>query len=143
VLTRIFGALVFALAAWAGLRRRGEPRVRRAALWLSLLGLGSLASPGAWGDYVPVTAVLLLTVIAAPLTSSRAGRWFFAAAMLWSFFTLGTMPLGSWAPTVVMVPVSAAGALIMLGLFVGASVAPVAMRRRRAAASSTSPALAS
>lgn len=121
VLAKGFGFLVLVVAALTGLRRSNVPRNWQAALWLSLLGLASLASPGAWGDYVPVTAVWLLSILAAPMTGSRIGRTAFTTALAFEFFLLGTMPIGDWAPIGLMIPVSAIGALIMIFLF--ASVA--------------------
>jgi hypothetical protein len=76
-----------------------------------------MASPGAWGDYVPVTAVWLLSVVAVPMNRTGLGRAAFATALAFEFFILGSMPIGNWAPIGLMIPVSAIGALIMLGLF--------------------------
>ena len=116
-LAKGFGLLVLGVGALAGLRRSDAPRNWRAALWLSLLGLASMASPGAWGDYVPVTAVWLLSVVAVPMNRTGLGRAAFATALAFEFFILGTMPIGNWAPIGLMIPVSAIGALIMLGIF--------------------------
>ena len=76
-----------------------------------------LASPGAWGDYVPVTAVWLLSLIAAQASRGRVVAGTLALVGVFQFFVLGTMPLGSWAPIGLMVALSAVGVLLMLGLF--------------------------
>jgi hypothetical protein len=117
--SRLFGIVVFVVAAVVGLRRDAGSRLLRASSWLALLGLGSLASPGAWGDYVPVVAVWLLSLLAVPLTATRGRALAFGLAAVFQFFVLGTMPLGSWAPIGPMLVVSAAGALILLALFGG------------------------
>ena len=122
---RVFSLVVLALALLWGLRRfrerlgarRGRGRLAGAAGWLALLGLASLASPGAWGDYVPVTAVWLLTLLAVPMVQSRRAAFLLAPVWLFQGTLLGTMPLGEWAPPVPMAILSGLGAVMLLGLF--------------------------
>lgn len=115
--SRLFTLALLAAAAWAGRRFRHASRWGSGALWLALLGAASLASPGAWGDYVPATAVWLLALVAA----RAAGRPRLAAALaataLFQVFLLGTMPIGDWGPTAVLWPLSTVGALLLLALF--------------------------
>lgn len=115
---RLFGALTLLLALVVGLIGRRRSRRTMAASWLGLLGLASLASPGAWGDYVPVTAVWLLTLFASTLASgSLPARTALLTAFAFEALVLGTMPLGNWMPLGLMTPLSAAGVAIMLALF--------------------------
>jgi alpha-1,2-mannosyltransferase len=115
--SRLFALALLAAAGWAGWRFRDAGRWGRGALWLALLGAASLASPGAWGDYVPATAVWLLALVAA----RAQGRPWLAAgltvAAVFQVFLLGTMPIGDWGPTAVLWPVSTVGAALLLGLF--------------------------
>jgi len=125
---RAFGLAVLAAAALVGLRRASRARAWRAAGWLALLGLGSLSSPGAWGDYVPVTAVWLLSLLAPAMARGRLLAAGLGAAWLWQWSLLGTMPFGDWAPIALMVPVSAVGSALMLALFASTlAVRPRAM----------------
>jgi hypothetical protein len=117
--TRLFGLAALALAALFGWWEGRLSRLERATCWLALLGLASLASGGAWGDYVPLTATWLLTFLA-----GRLRTWSWPAAALgitWVFqFTLlGTTPIGAWAPPAVMIPLSAVGAVTLFALFGG------------------------
>ncbi len=114
---RLFGLAVLTAAALAGLRRDRASRLRQGATWLALLGLASLASPGAWGDYVPVTAVWLLSLLAPAFRAGRASAALLGAAWASQGLLVGTMPLGSWMPIDLMVPVSAVGSALMLALF--------------------------
>ncbi|MGD2114366.1 MAG: glycosyltransferase family 87 protein [Acidobacteriota bacterium] len=117
---RIFGLLVLVAAGLAAHRLRGSSRWARGVLWLSLLGLASLASPGAWGDYVPSVAVWLLALVALRAVDDRRWRIPLAVAAPFQVFLLGTYPIGpggEWAPMALMLPLSAAGAVLMLGLF--------------------------
>lgn len=117
---RVFGVLVLLAAGWAGLRFRGASRWAQGVLWLGLLGLASLASAGAWGDYVPAVAVWLLALVALRAVDEPRWRIPLAVTALFQVFLLGTFPLGSggeWAPLGLLLPLSAAGALLMLGLF--------------------------
>lgn len=130
---RIFGLAVLLAAAAVGLRRRTTPTARLAT-GLALLGLASLASPGAWGDYVPATAVWLLSLLAADLWRTVAGRVALLLAVPFQALLLGTMPIGSWAPIPLMVPLSAVGAAGLLLLFAGVVAAPTVLADRRASA---------
>lgn len=120
-INRAFTVGVLLLAAVAGLRFAGAGRWARGSLWLALLGLGSLASPGAWGDYVPVVAVWLLALVAARALERRWLRWPLAVVAAFQVLLLGTMPVAGWGPPEVMIPVSALGVVTLLALF--ASVA--------------------
>jgi hypothetical protein len=129
LLGQLFGLAVLVGAGIAGLRLRrgsseGEPgggsRWARGVTWIALLGLASLATAGAWGDYVPSVAVWLLALVA--LRAVEEPRWRVPLALvgLFEVFLLGTFPLGAggeWAPMALMLPVSAVGVVLMLGLF--------------------------
>lgn len=112
-----FGVLVLVLAGVAAHRLRGASRWAQGALWLSLLGLASLASPGAWADYVPSVAVWLLAVVAQRAVDEPRWRVPLATVALFEVFLVGTFPIGEWAPMALMLPLSAAGAVSMLGLY--------------------------
>lgn len=121
---RVFLIAVLVLSAVVGLRSGRPSRWSRATTWLGLLGLGSLASAGAWGDYVPSTAVWLLALLVAiPLASTRWRIAFGGIAVL-EWFLLGTMPIGEWAEPAVMVPIAALGSVGMLVLFLAITLRP-------------------
>lgn len=130
-LSRLFTVGLLVAAGWAGWRFRDASRWGRGTLWLALLGAASLASPGAWGDYVASTAVWLLALVAARAADDR--RWVAPLGVAFAFqgLLLGTMPLGDWAPIAVMRPVSALGVAILLALFAGVIASrPAAWRSR-------------
>ncbi|MGB5810832.1 MAG: glycosyltransferase family 87 protein, partial [Polyangiales bacterium] len=113
---RLYGLALLMVGARIGLRRDAS-RSERAIAWVGLLGLGSLASTGAWADYVPLTCVWLLTLLA-PLTTGRP--WMQLAlgvCAVMQLFLPGTMPLGDWVGTSWMYPLSLLGALAMLATF--------------------------
>lgn len=122
---RVFSLAVLVLTFLWGRRRADafespadtQDRLAKAVGWLGILGLASLASPGAWGDYVPVTAVWLLTFLAVPMVESRRLAWLLAPVWLFQATLLGTMPIGEWAPATAMAVLSAGGGLQLLGLF--------------------------
>ena len=114
---RLYGLAVLAAAAWAALRLRGASRWARGASWVALLGLGSLASAGAWGDYVPSVAIWLLALVAARAVEDRRWRVPLAVVAALQYFLLGTFPVGEWNPPAVMIPLSAAGVVAMMALY--------------------------
>jgi hypothetical protein len=114
-----FGLVVIGLAALFGHRARRIGRWGRAAGWLALLGLASLASGGAWGDYVPLVATWLLPLLAARGGWSRAEAGLLGVCWLFQYTLLGTSPLGDWGPAAVMIPLSLVASLLLFGLFFG------------------------
>jgi hypothetical protein len=131
---RGFGLLLLLLAFLAGRRLGGASRWTEAVVALGLLGLGSLTSNGAWGDYVPTTAIWLLALVAAPVRV-RA-RWAIpvAAIAVFQYFLIGTMPVGEWFQPGILIPASAVGVLGLLVLF-GGAVVPAWDERLRTAES--------
>ena len=129
---RIGEALISGLLS-SGWRTAGASKLWQGSSWLALLGLASLASPGAWGDYVPVVGVWLLTLLAEPMSRRRRTAVAWGVVATFQVFLLGTMPLGSWTPTALMLPVAATGSLLLIALYAGA----LAYRPRPAAAASS------
>lgn len=122
-IARGFGLLVLVLAFAVGLRLDGASRWTKAVVVLGLLGLGSLTSNGAWGDYVPTTAIWLLALVAG--AGKVRARWAIpiAAIAVFQYFLIGTMPIGEWFNPGILIPASVIGVLGLLVLFGGAIVA--------------------
>lgn len=115
--TLLFGLAAAGLAFAFGRRSPRLERAGRAAGWLAILGLGSLASGGAWGDYVPLVATWLLPLLAARGGWTRVETAWLGACWLFQYTLLGTSPLGSWGPAAVLIPLSLVAALLLFGVF--------------------------
>lgn len=128
-LNRVYavGLVSIALALGSGLAR--APREQRVMAWISLVGLGSLVSTGAFGDYVPLTAVWLATWFAPRLREGRVAAWL-VPTWLVQYTLLGTTPIGEWFDPAVMIPISAIAVVSLMGLFGAGLVAPVAAQVR-------------
>ncbi len=115
-LGKILGVALL-LMTFIAARRLREGRAEHAVAWLTLLGLGSLVNAGAWGDYVPLPAVWLLTFLAATMISNR--RIMIVMGIVWAFqlFIIGTMPIGEWYSLPVMATLSLIGAVLLHGLY--------------------------
>jgi len=118
VWSRVFGLLVLTSGLLIGGTLERSSRLDRVVVWLALLGLGSLTSTGAFGDYVPVTATWICTFLALRMIEDR--RLLLPLAVVWvlQFFILGAIPLGAYSDSVVMIPLSALGAMALFGLYV-------------------------
>jgi hypothetical protein len=117
-----YAGLLLALGAATGLRLRRAGRAERAIAWLGLLGMGSLASAGAWADYVPLTCVWLLALLAPQAAGRPAVGTALAICAVFQALLLGTMPIGDRFDAGWMIPLSLLGSAAMLATF----VAPVA-----------------
>lgn len=110
----LYSLLVLVVAVVAA--RRVRDRSGAAQVWLALLTLASLRSPGAWGDYVPVASLWLLTFLAAE-TAGRPGRALAlgaAAALL--FFLPGVLPTPVLPPVAVTMTLSTMTFLVLVTL---------------------------
>lgn len=117
IATLLYLVALAAAALLFGRREAELQRPERAAGWLGLIGLGSLASGGAWGDYVPLTAVWLLALLAVRLRDGARFAVPLAACWLFQYTLLGTTPIGSWAPLTLLMPLSAVASLSLFVLF--------------------------
>ena len=114
---------VLLLAGFAGVRlsrASGATRAQRAVGWISLLGLASMASAGAFADYVPVAFAWLLPFLLVDIARSprrKALAIFYAAAGFFQFTLLGAAPWGDWAPAEWTIPLSAVGVVLLFGGF--------------------------
>jgi hypothetical protein len=111
-------AVFLVVAAVAVGRRVPKSRGAHAAAWLGLVGLASLASAGAWTDYVPVTAVWLLAYLIPTQAGSRIGLLLGALTAAFQATLIGTMPLGEAADPGWLLPVSLISAVLLLATFV-------------------------
>lgn len=70
-----------------------EGRVRT---WIGILGLASMASPAAWGDYVPLPALWLLTTLPGEAVISRVRTAVTAVCWIFFYFLVGVVPIGTF-----------------------------------------------
>jgi glycosyl transferase family 87 len=105
---------VLALASHAS--KRANTPYAQAVLWLGLLTLGALSSPGAWADYVLVSAIWMLAFTSAARPASRAARC--AVAATWALLVLqpGVFPLVPVGGERGMLIAAALGHLVVLAL---------------------------
>jgi hypothetical protein len=113
-LNAIYSIAIVALAGWAG--RRDGSRARRAQTWVALLLLASLRSPGAWGDYVPVTGIWLLTLLGTETATSARRVATLSIAWVLLFFLPGVVPTPVLPPLVPMMALSFVGLAALLAV---------------------------
>ena len=124
---RGYGLILLLAVALLARRESRATRDRRACIWLALLGLASLASTGAFGDYVPVAATWMLPLLAVSwLGRPVARRWSIAAGVCFLFQCqlIGTTPIGEWFEATTMTVLSALSVLLMLSVFARAALTP-------------------
>jgi hypothetical protein len=91
-------------------------RERRAQIWLAILGLASMASPAAWGDYIPLPAMWLLTILAARMGKNRLQAISAGTCWIFFYFLLGLVPLGSFPAPNITYALSTVSFLLLVGL---------------------------
>jgi hypothetical protein len=120
---RGFAVLLLALALVAA-RRRLPPR-EQAIVWLGLLNLGALQGFAAWGDYITLGSVWLLTLAAAGRPSSSLGAT--AAAIFWIVCLVvpGAQPIPAFfLPVTLTLLLASIATVVIVGLNACAVAAP-------------------
>lgn len=131
--------LLAVIGAASALGQKGAclTRVEKAWLWLSILGMGSLLSRGAWSDYVPLSFVWMASFLIPVVVRSRLVSVAFSLILALQCTLLGTMPLGSFQDPWILVPVSLASALLLHFGFLSAMAFAWRSVRQREAQSET------
>ncbi|MCP3994105.1 MAG: hypothetical protein GY722_03430 [bacterium] len=86
-------------------------------LWLSLLGLGSLVNTGAWGDYIGIPALWMLTLLIPRAAKRHTLIIPLLLTAVFQFFILGVIPMGNWYDIGVTAPLSLVGATLLYWLY--------------------------
>ncbi len=96
--------------------RRLDSRVRRVQAWLGILGLASLASPAAWGDYITLPALWLLTTLIPEASGKRITAITCGIGGIFFYFLLGTVPIGTFSSLNVTYMLSSFSFILLVGL---------------------------
>ena len=111
----VYSLVVLALALFAG--RACGSRLAQACLWLALLNLAALQSPAAWGDYVPVGTVWLLSLIPLQsLNASFARKLLLGAGWLFSVSLIGIVPMPFIPDGSLPIAISSIAALVIISV---------------------------
>lgn len=108
----VHGLFTMGCVAAAALAARASSPRRRAVTWLALLNLAAMTSPAAWGDYVPVGTLWLVTLLAAG--EGRLSPWAVAVVGGFSALLPGVVPLGSFPGPAASMAVSVAGTVLLI-----------------------------
>lgn len=152
----VHGLFCLGVVGVAALASRLRDSRHRVIGWFALLNLAAMMSPAAWGDYVPLGTLWMLTLVVAFRTArdtrvsgdsghsgdsgdSRpiAGNVpLLTGTFAFCFFLPGVVPFGSLQPPVLAMSLSVVGTLLLLGVNGGIVVrgAEVAVRARRSPA---------
>jgi hypothetical protein len=91
----IYSLAVVTFAVWTA---RARTREGRALMWLAVLNLAAMASPAAWGDYVPIGTLWLLTLLASSRLRELVPMPLLAVTWVMTFLLPGVVPIGNFPP---------------------------------------------
>lgn len=114
IILRVYALLILALIFIAA--KRGDGRLQLACTWLALLNLGALQSPGAWGDYVTLGTVWLLSLLSWREYRGKVRVIFLFACWIFSFTVVGNQPMPELLPVPLMMILTTISALLMLAV---------------------------
>lgn len=123
-----YSAAVAALAVYAGLKLK-NPRAQ-ALVALALLNLAGLTSRGAWGDYISVGSVWLLSFVVLEMGRSWAARISLGICWLFLFLSLGVVPF----PGIALLPTAAVLSILGFLTMIALNTWFILGRRERATA---------
>lgn len=110
----VHGIFALGILGVALIASRVRARHARAVVWLALLNLAAMTSPAAWGDYVPVGTLWLLTLLVGGPEALRVPV--LAGVGAFAFFVPGIVPIGSFLGPVVSMVLSIVGTLLLIGI---------------------------
>lgn len=105
------GVVIFALVA---ARIKGD-RHRQLLIWLALLNLAAMISKGAWGDYIPIGTIWLMTFMVKDMWTSVRQRLLMATMWVFMFLSLGVLPLPGLGNPQVYISLAGIGMLLTIG----------------------------
>jgi alpha-1,2-mannosyltransferase len=108
------GIVSFSFLGAAVLASRLRSPRRRALGWMALLNLAAMTSPAAWGDYVPLGTLWMLSLMMAG--AERARTSVLAIAGGFCFLLPGVVPIGSFPPPNAAMVLSVAATVLLIGI---------------------------
>ncbi len=114
IVLRVYSVVVLVLVFVAS--RKNGGRLQRASIWLALLNLAALQSPGAWGDYITLGTVWLLSLFTWQTYRGTIRIVFLVACWIFSFTVIGNQPMPELLPVPVMMVLTTLSALLMLAV---------------------------
>jgi hypothetical protein len=108
----VYSLAVIGFAVWGA---RARTREGRALVWLAVLNLAAMASPAAWGDYVPVGTLWLLTLLASSRLRHLVPVPLLVAAWVMTFLLPGIVPIGNFPPLVPSFILSILCTIVLIG----------------------------
>ncbi len=91
-------------------------RARRVQIWLAILGFASLMSPAAWGDYIMLPALWLLTALAVEIGDNHKLAVGCGICWVFFYFLLGLAPLGTFPPPSITYTLSTFSFILLISL---------------------------
>jgi hypothetical protein len=93
--------------------KTGSSRLDRTLIWFALLNLAALQTSLAWGDYVTVGTVWLLSLLAVQKHRSPWTRILLGACWVFTVFNLGIVPMPALLPTAAAMILTSIGAVLL------------------------------
>ncbi|MCP4685889.1 MAG: DUF2029 domain-containing protein [bacterium] len=112
--THLFYTLVVVAFAFIASRIEGD-RHRQLLIWLALLNLAAMISKGAWGDYIPIGTIWLMTFMVKDMWSTVRQRVLMAVMWVFMFLSLGVLPLPGLDNPTVFISLAGIGMLLTIG----------------------------
>ncbi|MCP5105207.1 MAG: DUF2029 domain-containing protein [bacterium] len=109
----IYTLLVLVIAFFA-VRIKGGRHVQL-LVWLVLLNLAALVSKGAWGDYIPIGTIWLLTYLLGEMSASPGRKLIMVVTGIFMFLAIGVLPLPGLANPSVFISLAGLGMLLIIG----------------------------
>lgn len=124
---RLWSVALVAITVAAAIRKSAVGRAERVRVWLALLNLAALQSGGAWGDYITLGSVWLLTYLTGDAWRSRTATVGLALAWVACALVPGVQPI----PTLLPAPLAMS---LTVGIFLTVTALNTWVALRRAPA---------
>lgn len=113
-ITHLFYTLTVTVIAFLA----GRFQVRKGmdiVIWLALLNLAGMVSKGAWGDYIPIGTIWLLTFVVKDMIETPAQKVAMVVMWVFMFLSLGVLPLPGLDNPQLFISLATIGLLLTIG----------------------------
>lgn len=113
-MTHLFYSIVVLIIAIFASRMKGS-QYKQLLIWLALLNLAALVSKGAWGDYISIGTLWMMTFMIKEMFSSVRQRIIMGICVIFMFLSLGAMPLPGLDNPTLLIILAGIGMLLLIG----------------------------
>jgi hypothetical protein len=112
-ITHLIYTIMVVAMAFVAARFNGS-QYKQLLIWLALLNLAAMVSKGAWGDYIPIGTIWLMTFMVKEMISTGRQKVCMGVCWIFMLLSLGVLPLPGLDNPTAFISLAAIGMMITI-----------------------------